>query len=200
MAGEDDARTQDYRARVGSAGLAGCHDLIRCRRGDGGEDGRRSGGDLRRPHSTGRQCRPDRIRHHGWADTARHRRKRADAGGARHAGQSGILQGARPDRAVRSQGAADQVPGQPADRLERPLAAIWRRRLQRRADHGTRRCRRLFRSARLRRWRGASSPMARIRATRPSRANRRSCLRSTTKPSRISRIDPTSGCATPPSP
>ena len=136
----------------------------------------------------------------GWADTARHRRKRADAGGARHAGQSGILQGARPDRAVRSQGAADQIPGQPAGRLERPLAAIWRRRLQRRADHGPRRCRRPFRSARLRRWRGASSPMAPILATRPSRASRRSCLRSTTKRSRISRIDPTRGCATPPSP
>ena len=34
----------------------------------------------------------------------------------------GILQGARPYRPDRSQGAADQVPGQPAGRMERPLA------------------------------------------------------------------------------
>ena len=43
----------------------------------------------------------------------------------------------------------------------------------------------LIHSARLRRWRAALSPMARIPATRPSRASRRNCSRSTTRLSRI---------------
>ena len=36
---------------------------------------------------------------------------------------------------IGSQCAADQIPGESPGRVERPLAAIWRRRLQRRADH-----------------------------------------------------------------
>ena len=53
-----------------------------------------------------------------------------------------------------------------------------------------------FRSTPPRRWRGVLSPTAPIPAMRPSRANRRNCLRSTTKLSRILRTDPTSACAT----
>ena len=45
------------------------------------------------------------------------------------------LPGRRRDRAGRSEGAADPLPGQSADAVERQFAAVRRRRLQRRADH-----------------------------------------------------------------
>ena len=65
------------------------------------------------------------------------------------------------------------LPGQPADAVERPLGAVRRRRLQRRADHRRWRwCRRRASTSR-RRWRRATSPSAPTRATRTSRASRR---------------------------
>src|SRR5881394_942596 len=49
-------------------------------------------------------------------------------------GAARVLPGHRHHRAGRSEGAADPLPGEPADGLERQFAAVRRRRLQRRAD------------------------------------------------------------------
>lgn len=145
-----------------------------------------------------RRCGEDRCRDVAGAVATRRGRARADAFGAHHAGQSRLLQGARPYRADRSEGAADQVPGQSAGRVERALRAVWWRRLQRRAHHGPRAAAGLS-------LRQAFATRPRLRhlrhptpATNPSPASRRSSSRSTTKRSRISLIAPTRKCAIPP--
>ncbi len=63
------------------------------------------------------------------------RRARRDTGSDDHARAAAVLPPARPHRAGGPEGAADPFPGQPAARVERPLGAVWRWRLQRRVDH-----------------------------------------------------------------
>ena len=94
-----------------------------------------------------------RYRRDHRRQAVRRRRARADAGRTHHAGDAVVLPGARPHRAGRSEGAADPLPGEPAARLERPHRAVWRRRLQRRADHRRSACRPARRST-------APSPLA----------------------------------------
>ena len=66
---------------------------------------------------------------------ARGRRARPDAGRHHHAGGAEYCKVLGRIAPVDPQRAADPVPGQPADAMERPLGAVRRRRLQRRADH-----------------------------------------------------------------
>ena len=89
-------------------------------------------------------------------------------------GGAAVLQGAGSrSRPVDPKAPADPVRGQPADAVERPLGAVRRRWLQRRADHRASVSCPRRRMSNRRRWRRASSPSAPIRATRTSRTSRR---------------------------
>ena len=148
-----------------------------------------------------------------YSERARHDRQRdADPGGSNggggegpdtgrthHAGNAVPLQGARPHRADRPDGAADPLPGQPAARVERPFGPVRRRRLQWHADHRTEPAARASLRAALAAGAGLRDVRHRLQATRPSRASRRQPSRSTTRPSSTSRMPPTRKCATPPS-
>ena len=145
----------------------------------------------------GRQRGADRFRHAPGAVTACRCRTRGRR--RRRASRRQIQRSARCLAISRrpTPSAADQIRGQSAGRMERPLAAIWRRRLQRRADHRARPAaglslRQAFAAgARLRHLRHRFRPRDQARRAAADR------LRSTPRLSRILPIAPTRKCATP---